>query len=165
MVIKDVRLTADRAEQLAEAQFTQFVEQAEPKLRIALMAAYGPERGREATAEALAFAWEHWGRIKSMEHPIGYLYRVGQSKSRPRKRPRATLAPAHSNDPWVEPKLPAALDLLTRKQRMAVVLVHAFDWTFVEAAEVMGVRPDTVRTHQERGLAKLRNALEVTEDV
>ncbi len=165
MVIKGVSLTADRAEQLTEAQFTEFVEQAEPKLRIALMAAYGPERGRDATAEALAYAWEHWARIKSMEHPIRYLYRVGQSKSRPRKPPPPTPASVHRNDPWIEPKLPAALDQLSRKQRMAVVLVHAFEWTFVEAAEVMGVRPDTVRTHQERGLAKLRNALEVTENV
>ena len=72
----------------AEEAFTEFVRLNEPKLRVALMAAYGPERGREATAEALAYAWEHWERVHGMVKPVGYLYRVGQSKSRPRLRPR-----------------------------------------------------------------------------
>ena len=67
--------------------FTEFVGTVEPRLRIALVARYGPERGREATAEALAFAWEHWERVGQMDNPIGYLFRVGQSKSRSRRRP------------------------------------------------------------------------------
>jgi DNA-directed RNA polymerase specialized sigma24 family protein len=158
-----VRASTDQEQQLTELQFTAFVEKAEPRLRVALMSAYGPERGREATAEALAYAWEHWDRVEVMEHPVAFLYRVGQSKSRPRKRPRPDPKPPHE-DPWVEPKLPAALNRLSRKQRMAVVLVHAFGWTSVEAAGVMGVRPATVRTHEQRGLAKLRKALEVAAD-
>ena len=48
--------------------FTEFVRAVEPRLRIALMARYGPERGREATAEALAYAWEHWERVAEMNH-------------------------------------------------------------------------------------------------
>ena len=59
--------------------FTDFVENTELDLRRALIARYGPERGREATAEAFAYAWEHWNRIKDMKNPSGYLYRVGQS--------------------------------------------------------------------------------------
>ncbi len=65
----------------AEGEFADFVKLHEPKLRIALMSAYGPERGRDATAEALAYGWEHWDRVRGMDEPVGYLCRVGQSKS------------------------------------------------------------------------------------
>jgi hypothetical protein len=40
--------------------FEAFVADAEPRLRHALVAAYGFEEGRDAAAEALAYAWEHW---------------------------------------------------------------------------------------------------------
>ncbi len=66
--------------------------------------------------------------------------------------------------PWVEPGLPRALARLSKQQRTAVVLVHAFGWTFREVAELTGVKPTTVQNHLERGLAKLRDALEVHED-
>jgi hypothetical protein len=32
---------------------------------------YGQEQGRDATAEALAYAWEHRERVKSMANPAG----------------------------------------------------------------------------------------------
>ena len=65
----------------------------------------------------------------------------------------------------MEPGLLAALESLSRNQRTAVVLVHAFDWTHAEAARVMRVKEPTVKTHVQRGLAKLRKSLEVTTDV
>ena len=146
----------------ARDSFTEFVRSVEPRLRIALMAHYGPERGREATAEALAYAWEHWDRVGAMHQPVRYLYRVGQSKSRSRLRPPVAADRPESHEPWIEPALPSALRSLSRRQRMAVVLVHAYGWTQRETADVMGVSPDTVRTHLERGLAKLRSVLEVS---
>lgn len=147
-----------------EDEFTDFVKLYEPRLRIALMSAYGPERGRDATAEALAYGWEHWDRVSGMDEPVGYLYRVGQSKSRPRLRPRPDPVPMSGTEPWVEPGLPAALGRLSRKQRMAVVLVDGYGWTHGEAAAVMSVSEATVRTHLGRGLRKLRAALGVTAD-
>ena len=145
--------------------FTAFVKRVEPRLRAALVAAYGPERGWEGTAEALAYAWEHWSELGRIEHPVPYLYPVGQSKTRPRVRPRPRFEAPRTDPPWVEPALPAALHRLSRNQRMAVVLVHAMGWTQAEAAEVMGVATGTVKTHLERGLAKLRSSLEVDVDV
>ena len=148
----------------AEEAFTAFVQRVEPRLRAALVAAYGPERGWEGTAEALAYAWEHWDDMDRIEHPVPYLYRVGQSKTRPRLRPRPRFEPPRSDPPWIEPALPAALRRLTRHQRMAVVLVHAMGWTQAEAAELMGIASGTVKTHLDRGLAKLRSSLEVDVD-
>lgn len=144
--------------------FTEFVEHVEPRLRIALVAHFGPERGREATAEGLAYAWENWELVEQMEYPIAYLYKVGRSKTRsPRQLPAAAVA-NHHDAPLVEPALPAALDRLSTMQRMAVVLVHAYGWTHAEAAQVMDVAEPTAKTHVQRGLSKLRTSLEVQTD-
>ena len=71
-----------------EDTFTAFFERSEPKLRNALVAAYGLEVGTEAASDALAHGWEHWERVRVMDNPAGYLYRGGQSKSRRvRRRP------------------------------------------------------------------------------
>src|SRR6476661_1295562 len=54
-------------------EFADFVASAEPRLRVALRAAFGFDVGEEATAEALAFAWEHWDRVQGSANPIGYM--------------------------------------------------------------------------------------------
>jgi DNA-directed RNA polymerase specialized sigma24 family protein len=142
-----------------EAEFRAFFSVAEPRLRRALVAAYGPERGREAAAEGLAFAWEHWSELRTMNNPIGYLYRVGQSRTRPRKT-RAVFGRPDAREPWVEPGLAAALARLSERQRVAVVLVHGFGWSLREVADLTGIAPTTIQNHVERGLARLRAALE-----
>jgi len=146
------------------AAFTRFVESAEPRLRIALAASLGQEQGRDAVSEAFAWGWEHWDRLAAMENPIGYLYRVGRSSIRDPKRPVFAPAPV-SQQPRIEPGLPAALKRLSERQRVVVVLVHGFDWTHVEVADLLGVNPPTVATHLRRALAKLRKSLKVSIDV
>jgi DNA-directed RNA polymerase specialized sigma24 family protein len=100
-----------------------------------------------------------------MENPLGYLYRVGQSRTRPRKAPRLDVwtVPAAVEHRF-EPGLVAAVAALSEPQRVAVVLVHGYAWTLREVAELTGVTVSTVQTHVERALAKLRVALEVADD-
>ena len=139
--------------------FEDFVRTTEPRLRRALVAAYGGPAGREATAEALAYAWEHWERLADIDNLAGYLYRVGQSRTRWRRAP-ITFAPAVAYDePVVEPGLARALASLSVRQRTAVVLVHGFGWTLREVAEHTGIKVTTVQNHLERGLAKLRHQI------
>jgi len=57
-----------------------FVERTGSRLRAALVAAYGPDVGADAAAEALAYGFEHWDELESMSNPAGYLYRVGQTR-------------------------------------------------------------------------------------
>lgn len=139
-----------------------FVMDVEPRLSYALAAAYGVEVGRESTSDALVYAWEHWDSVRAMENPAGYLFRVGQSNAR-RYRRSGPLFPevASSHMPEVEPGLPAALNSLTEAQRTAVVLLYVLEWSEREAADLLGVDRSTVRRHRDRGLAKLREALEV----
>jgi DNA-directed RNA polymerase specialized sigma24 family protein len=140
--------------------FTQFAIANEAKLRHALIAACGGERGREVATEALTYGWEHWDRLQDMDNPVGYLYIVGRRLSRQRRRsaPMFIDVPL-DRTPDIEPKLPGALAALTERQRIAVVLVHSFQWTLLEVAELMGVSKTTVQNHLERGMRSLRRQI------
>jgi len=52
-----------------------------------------------------------------------------------------------------------ALKALSPKQALVLHLVFYQDLSLVEAAEVLGMRAGTVRTHYERGKARLRSLL------
>ena len=142
----------------SEERFSRFFEETEPKLRRALVARYGQQRGREATSEALAWAWEHWDRIEPVTNRLGYLYRVGQSRSR-LSRHRPLFEVPSSEDRYVEPRLAAAVRGLPERQRVVTLLVHGAGWTQSEVAELLGISASTVNRHSERGLAALRRAI------
>lgn len=146
------------------ASYSAFVSDGGARLRRAFISAYGPEVGAEATSDALAYAWEHWSKISAMENPTGYVYRVGQSKARRyRRRPTRLPEVESAAQPWIEPGLPAALEKLSTRQRQAIMLCHGYGWTLVEAGEVLDVGPSTVQRHIDRGMAKLRAKLGVTD--
>jgi DNA-directed RNA polymerase specialized sigma24 family protein len=149
-----------------EREFTRFVKETEPRLSYALAAAYGIEVGAEATADALAWAWENWSKVETMKNPAGYLYRVGQSKARRYFRP-VVLFPALPalEAPGVDPDLHIALANLSKNQRVAAVMVHGLGYPEREVADLLGISRWSVRTHAERGLSKLKSALEVKIDV
>jgi DNA-binding CsgD family transcriptional regulator len=117
--------------------FVAFVRDVEPKLRRALVSGFGVDIGREATAEALAYGWEHWERVRQLENPA---------------------SPA-GNEPWVEPGLAPALRALSLRQRQVVILVHAMGLSQAETATMLGLKPTSVQNHLQRGLARLRTAL------
>lgn len=147
-----------------EQEFEAFVRESEPRLRQALVAAFGSELGRESTLEALMWAWTHWDRLPALANARGYLYRVGQSyayrhvKSRDRS---LRWDPPDQRDltPWVEPQLRAALSELSERQRLAVVLCHGLQWTQVEVASLLDLSPSSVQKHCERGMQALRLTL------
>ena len=151
-------MTEERVQR--EAGFASWYADTEPRLRAALVARYGPDRGRDAAAAALGWAWEHWDRTEAMANPVGYLFRVGQSKARSRRQGWLP-APAPDLPPSVEPALPEALAALPTRQRTVVVLVHGYGWSLGEAAELLGITKSSVQTHLERGLDRLRARLGV----
>ena len=146
--------------------FEEFAEHSGARLRAGLVAAYGPEVGADAAAEALAYGFEHWERLSTMANPAGYLYRVGQSEARRHFRSESFMpAQPVPGLPEFEPGLAPALEKLTESQRVGVVLVHALGWTLSETAALLDVDVSTVRTHIARAMTKLRNDLEVAADV
>ncbi len=146
------------------AEFAVFIREVEPKLRQALVATYGAIDGREATVDALSWAWEHWDRIDGTANPTGYLYRVGQSATRrfaARHLPLFADAASDRELPDIEPGLIPALNRLSTQQRTAVLLVYAFGWRQTEVAALLDISPRTVRTHLGRAIDRLRDELEV----
>lgn len=136
------------------------IDQARPRLWRAFVGALGVDGADEATAEALAYAWEHRVRVFAMENPVGYLYRVGATRSIPAKAAPVLPAPEAVGLPDIEPALIPALLALPTKQRTAVWLVHGCQWTYGEVAEALNIGTSTVGTHVSRALESLRNELE-----
>ncbi len=158
----------DDADEAHDRAFAAFVAAAEPRLRRALVATYGPVDGREAALDALSWAWQHWDRLAAMDNPVGYLFRVGQTSARrrarrdDRERTGAEAEPSTGPDePDVE--LASALEALSEQQRTAVLLVHGYGVPLREAADTMSVSVATVREHTRRALERLRAAVEVAD--
>jgi RNA polymerase sigma-70 factor (ECF subfamily) len=146
--------------------FDTFVAAHELRLRQALIAALGIERGRDAAADAFSYAWEHWDRVRGMANPIGYLFVVGRDTYRRRFRNRLAKTAFERGpdnaEPWCEPRLALLLAGLSDRERTAVILVNGFDWSLAEVADLLGVSKGTVQTYAGRGMAKLRGGLGVT---
>ena len=153
----------DQRTPVADA-FTEFARVAEPRLRLALGVAFGFDLAQEATAEAMAFAWENWDRVIEAVNPVGYLFGVGRNRARRSLgRHRAPFLPPvlSSEIPWIEPGLPGALGRLSVRQREVIMLLHCFEWTLSEVSELLGLSRGTVQIHERRGMARLRRDLGV----
>jgi DNA-directed RNA polymerase specialized sigma24 family protein len=143
------------------AEFEAFVRRVEPGLRRALAGHLARDDVPDALSAAFGWAWEHWERVQTMEHPSGYLFRVGQTSVRTRKQGWLPWT-SDARAPDVEPGLPAALGALPSMQRSCVWLVHGCGWTYAETAAALGISASAVGTHVSRALTRLRDRLGVT---
>ena len=150
-------------DQTAADTFSEFARGLEPSLRRGLTAGFGSEVGREAAAEALVYGWQHWERVEGMDNPAGYLFRVGQNKARRMTGGSRWLSRDEIvfTEPWAEPGFDSAWSSLSYRQRVVVGLVHGFDWSLGEVADLLGLSRASVQTHEQRGLWKLRRGLGV----
>ncbi len=153
-------------------EFSAYFAAVEPRLRHALIAGFGPDDGREAAADALAWGWQHWDRLRAMDNPDGYLYRVGRNRAlRQRTRDRRQTKGRPVDEPatpWhfpdFEPALGGFLALLSHQQRTCVWLVHGLGYTLADTARMLGCSRSTVAAHVHRALAILRAGLEAPSD-
>lgn len=104
----------------------------------------------EATDEAFVRAYERWERVRRMDSPGGWLYRVAFNDMRRRQRRKAVerqlLARGKASQHDVvsapvalDPQVWAAVRTLPQRQRTAVALRYVLDLTEAEVARVMGV--------------------------
>lgn len=152
---------------VSEEGFAAFVDDHGERLRRVLVAAYGVEVGNDVCAEAHAYAWEHWDEVRELDNPVGYLYRVAQSSARRHwrwSRPVALPVERPAEDRTPRPDLGAALTGLTENQRMCVILVHVYDWSYQQTADALDLPLSSVRNHVHRGLKVLRRHLEDGDD-
>jgi DNA-directed RNA polymerase specialized sigma24 family protein len=144
--------------------FTAFVLTVETPLRQALVARYGLTVGHDATAAALAWAWENWERTQSLTNPVGYLFRVAQSSTRPLRawqhRRSGSFPPERlSADLTTAVDLGSVLHKLPTTQRLCVLLVHAHKWKYNEVADLLSISVPAVTNHVHRGTERLRTLL------
>ena len=140
------------------------VVQIEPKLRRALVARYGVDLGSEVSAEAVAWGVEHIDQLAEMQNPAGYLFRVGQTAARRLLRRRMPVVfprePEWTDAPHLRGDLFDELARLKPEQRVAVLLVHGYGFSYREVAELLDVTESAVTNYVHRGLKKLRKRLE-----
>jgi DNA-directed RNA polymerase specialized sigma24 family protein len=135
-------------------------------LRAALVACYGVEVGTEAWADTMVVAWERRADLEHMENPLGYLFRVGQSKARPHVRwqkRRSSLPTGDHLGGGPDASMVELLDALAELrpvQRAAVLLVTAHGFSYRHAADVLGVTETAITKHLHRGLTCLRRVLD-----
>jgi RNA polymerase sigma-70 factor, ECF subfamily len=115
--------------------------------------------------DAFLKLWERWDSIGTIEDPVAWLFRVSLNGFRMRaRRARVAarrLAPVISaRDPFedvnVREEVRRMLCSLPQRQRAALVLTEIFDYSSEQAAQILGIRPTTVRALASQGRAALR---------
>lgn len=151
----------------ADPAYSEFVQARAPRLRRAAYLLCGdPDLAEDLLQEALIALAEKW---ESVDNPDGFvrrvLYRQRVSWWRKWRREVTTeVLPEHGIPDGAEERarddqVHQALRSLPPRQRAALVLRYFEDLTEKQTAEVMGVRPGTVKSLSHHAIARLREEL------
>lgn len=118
------------------------------------------DQAEDLAQHAFCRVWERWDHIAGLDDPTGYLFRTAFNAhhSATRRAVRAarrvvevmvhtapTPAPEPADLAADRDDVARALELLTPRQREAVVLTQLLDCDATHAARIMRIRPATVR--------------------
>jgi RNA polymerase sigma factor (sigma-70 family) len=127
----------------------------------------------EFAQEALARTCVHWHKVRKMENPRGWVYKVALNLARShlrrlqierRANARLERTSATLPDDATSIAIRDALKALPRRHREAVVLRFFADLTVAETADVLGCPVNTVKSWTKRGIEGLQKGL-VEEEV
>jgi RNA polymerase sigma factor (sigma-70 family) len=119
----------------------------------------------ELMQDAFLKLWERWDSISAIEDPVAWLFRVSLNGFRMRARrarvaARRLMPMTSPRDPFEDVNIRAEvrrmLRSLPQRQRAALVLTEIFDYSSEQAAQMLGIRPTTVRVLASQGRAALR---------
>lgn len=158
----------------ADVAFEDFFEAERGKLFGAVYLMTGSvDEAEEIVQDSFLAVWERWDRVRQMERSTGYLYRTAMNRFRSRRRhlacaARRSLPFRPSEDPYeavdLHDEVVRALRALTPHQRAAIVLTELLECGSDEAAELLGVRPSTIRNLAAQARVSLRRAMEHDDD-
>lgn len=143
--------------------FREVYEAALPRLvRLAHLITGSNSAAEDVVHDVFVAAYRKWERI---DDPHGYLYRavVNRSRSLLRRRFIETKHRMESSTAELPPDLDevwVALSRIPVKRRTVLVLRYYADLPIDAIAEIMGVRPSTVRSLIHRGYLSMRKELE-----
>jgi RNA polymerase sigma-70 factor, ECF subfamily len=144
-----------------------------PIVRACTLVTLDAAAAEEIAAEAFSRLWPRWHQMHDDDHAGGYVYTTAMrlcSKRRTRSR-REVIGDVER--PSGRDEASAALDrqevfaalaLVSLRQRQAVVLRDWAGFETAEVAEMLGMKPSTVRVHLMRGREALRERLAVKEN-
>ncbi|HEY7874911.1 MAG TPA: SigE family RNA polymerase sigma factor [Actinomycetota bacterium] len=121
--------------------------------------------GEELAQEALARAWSHWAKVRDLEDPAGWLYRVAMNLANSHFRRKRAERRAHQSgrpipdggeDPAAILAIRAAVAQLPRRKRTVLVLRYYLDLPFAQVAQLMDAPESTVKSLARRALEDLR---------
>jgi len=148
------------------AEYDRVVSPIVGRVQRGLIAQFGIEVGGEVASDVVLWAWEHIERLSDVQNPAGFLFRVGQSAARrhcrwQRDRARFPATPGWvaDNAPELDDEVLDAMRSLKASQRVAVLLVHGYGFTYREVADLMQLSEPAVTNHIHRGLSRLRYLL------
>ena len=141
-----------------------FAAHYEPLLRTMYLVTGDRHEAEDLAEESFVRAYERWDRIRRMENPSGYVYRMALNAYRSRLRRIATAAKrsisAEPADPISDSDdrdaIRRLLATLPDAQREVVVLVEWLGMTSEEAGDVLGISPGAVRVRLTRAKQALR---------
>lgn len=123
----------------------------------------------ELAQEAFVRTWQRWPRVRTLDNPEAWTFRVGINLATSALRRRGAERRARSrmgHVPIIEPDPPtaealairAAVRALPARRRTAVVCRYFLDLSVAQTAEVMGCAPGTVTAMCSAAITQLRAA-------
>jgi RNA polymerase sigma-70 factor (ECF subfamily) len=141
-----------------------FAKNYEPVLRAVYLVTGDRGEAEDLAQESFVKAYERWDRIRKMDNPSGYVYRMAFNAYRSRLR-RLGVAARRSVSP-MEPDpisesddrdaIRRALATLPDPEREVIVLIEWLGMTSEEAGTVLGVSPGAVRVRLTRAKQAFR---------
>jgi RNA polymerase sigma-70 factor, ECF subfamily len=163
-----VELGRDREAPAGQPSFEELFLDVHDRLYRALYFITGSSAdAEELMQEAFLKLWERWDRRAAIDDPVAYLFRVALNGFRMRARrarvvARKILPAAGTRDPFddvdVREDLLRMLRGISQRQRTAILLTDILGYTSEQAAQIMGIRPPTVRALATQGRAALRES-------
>lgn len=161
----------------SSSTYEQFASQLLPSLRRFALSLTGDQADAEDLVQdglvRLAVVWSRISRgdIDLVPYAYKILVNLNLNRLRSLRRQRkaearllgdsqlaATVCDSRGAITLWEPWLESAFRELPRMQRTCIALVHIWDYSVDDAATICGCMPNTVRTHLNRGLTRLREA-------
>ena len=145
-----------------------FEQERDPLYRALWLVTRNRSEAEELAQEAFVRVLERWDRVSVMDDPHAYLFRTAMNAFRTRYG-RALLAakrtmritPADDAIAAIEERdaIVRALAQVSPRQRAAVVLTDLMGFPSEQAAQMLGIRPSTLRMHTSRARAALKETM------
>jgi RNA polymerase sigma factor (sigma-70 family) len=166
-------LVESAAMERTETSVTFFSEEYPRLVRAMYLLAGDASEAQDLAQEALTRVFERWDRVRRIEDPVGYVYRVAFNHYRRsfrtilRERARLPLRsegidPTAASD--TEQDLAGAIRRLPLAEREAIVAAAWLEMSTEEIATILGIKPASVRSRLHRARQHLAGLRSETRD-